>query len=342
LGVSVAVEQHKPDFLVAKLRSLSRSGLGVELETVSSVSGAAFGTSHSAKGGSAVVWLAESNPTRSLGPALVALEASGSDSLHVMCSAESGVLARRASEFSVEVSVWGIDGSDLVAAGQDQNLEATTPAVEQVELAAQMVLLGVEPVFEHGVLTGEVRGLEVLRAEYDGRSWRLCVGIGDFDRDTFSMIHGQDPSASVIAEVVETVSSHRGPGALPHALNRLCAQRWLRAVLVESPGRIGLDDLVAAEPPARRTSLGEVVPAVALGHRDGVEVVVVVSCGIDLDLVPYAADARRRLIPQAPLLVVVAERDAHRITHELASRLLVRAEVIVVDNDWRSWPNGTV
>lgn len=86
----------------------------------------------------------------------------------------------------------------------------------------------------------------------------------------------------------------------------------------------------------------ETVPAVAIGYRDGTEVVVVTSCGIDLDLIPYAADARKCLRPEAPLLVVLAECDAHRITREIASALHVPAELIVIDNDWRSWPSGTV
>jgi len=330
------------DLLVVKLRALSRSALGVELEAVTSVRGGAFGTSPTTNGYNTTVWLAESEPSRSLGPALVASAKNGPSHLHLICSAESALVARRAAEFSPDVSVWEIDGSRLVPAGRAAETDLAAPAAELVELVADLIVLGVDPVFEHGVLTGEVMGLEVVRAEHDGQSWRLRVGIGDFDRDTFAMIHGQDPSASVMAEVVETVASHRRPGAQPHPLNRMSAERWLRAVLIEAPGRIGLGSLAVAEPPVRRTSVRETVPAVAIGYRDGTEVVVVTSCGIDLDLIPYAADARRCLRPEAPLLVVLAERDAHRITREIASTLHVPAELIVIDNDWRGWPSGTV
>jgi len=331
-----------PDLLVAKLRSLSRVGLGIELETVRSVPGGAFGNSPGSDNVPTMVWLAESEPSRSLGPALVALAKSTSESLHLVSSAESAILARRAEEFSSDISVWGMDGAELVLADPCADLEVLAPVAELVELVADLIVFGVEPIFEHGVLTGEVMGLEVVRAEHDGLVWRLRVGIGDFDRDIFAMLHGDEPPAKVIAEIVDTVLSHRCPGAQPHPLNRMSDQRWLRSVLVEAPGRIGLDSLVVADPPVPRKSVRETAPAVALGQRGGAEVVVVMSCGIDLDLIPYAADARRRLRPTAALLVVVAECDAHRVTHDLAATLHLPAELIVIDNDWRGWPSDTV
>ena len=59
--------------------------------------------------------------------------------------------------------------------------------------------------------------------------------------------------------------------------------------------------------------------------------VVVCSAGIDLDLVPFAADARDALGgPDARLLLAVPERDDHPVTRELAARLAVPAEVVPV------------
>jgi hypothetical protein len=64
-------------------------------------------------------------------------------------------------------------------------------------------------------------------------------------------------------------------------------------------------------------------------------VVVACSVGIDLDLVPSAADARLLLDPDAELLVVVPERDAHPVTRALAARLRHPATVVPLEGDWR-------
>jgi hypothetical protein len=77
--------------------------------------------------------------------------------------------------------------------------------------------------------------------------------------------------------------------------------------------------------------------AVALGRdADGGDVVVACSVGVDLDLVPAAADARATHAPAARLLLVVPERDDHHVTRALAARLGAPAEVATVPDDWRA------
>jgi hypothetical protein len=58
---------------------------------------------------------------------------------------------------------------------------------------------------------------------------------------------------------------------------------------------------------------------------------VVCSAGIDLDLVPFAADARDAVAEAgARLLLAVPEGDDHPVTRELAARLAVPADVVPV------------
>jgi hypothetical protein len=64
--------------------------------------------------------------------------------------------------------------------------------------------------------------------------------------------------------------------------------------------------------------------------------VAVASTGIDLDLLPTAADLRLAHAPSARLVVVVPERDAHPVTRALASSLVDPAEVVALPGDWRS------
>ena len=74
-----------------------------------------------------------------------------------------------------------------------------------------------------------------------------------------------------------------------------------------------------------------------LGVDDhGDTVVVACSVGVHLDLVPAAADARGALAPEARLLLVLPERDAHPVTQALAARLLQPADLVPLDGDWRT------
>ena len=161
---------------------------------------------------------------------------------------------------------------------------------------------------------------------------RLDVGIGEHDREAFRLVHGDGPVDAALAQVVTEVAAHRRPGAPPHTLNRLARERALRHRLVDDPSLVGLTSLVPAPPPVPRTNLADAVPCVALGtDGSGAPVVVVCSAGIDLDLVPFAADARDALAgPDARLLLAVPEGDDHPVTRELAARLAVPAEVVPV------------
>ncbi|MEL6985162.1 MAG: hypothetical protein AAFO29_22205, partial [Actinomycetota bacterium] len=86
---------------------------------------------------------------------------------------------------------------------------------------------------------------------------------------------------------------------------RLSRQRWLRSVLLDDPGLLDLDDLEAVAPLRPPRTLLSQEPVAA--HGTGA--VVVCSVGVDLDLVPEAAEYRHREDPSAALIVVVPERD---------------------------------
>ena len=74
---------------------------------------------------------------------------------------------------------------------------------------------GATPAVEHGVLVGEVRGLEVCRVVTDAQTGaaRLEVGIGQHDREAFQMLHGDVPTVEALAKVVAAVAPHREYGA---------------------------------------------------------------------------------------------------------------------------------
>jgi hypothetical protein len=83
-------------------------------------------------------------------------------------------------------------------------------------------------------------------------------------------------------------------------------------------------------PPVARRNLKDAVPCVASGRDgDGRMVVAVCSVGVDLDVIPYAADARLAAEASTPdvgrqpsrLVVVTPSRDRINVTRELAGLL---------------------
>jgi len=284
------------------------------------------------------VWvLADDRPERALGPALAWARQHGEDGpLHLIVDdpGAAGILARRAQWFIAPPRVWRAEGRALVPA-EPARYEPPAPVTDdRLSLVPLIEAAGATPVTEHGVVAGEVAGLEVCRAVIDPDLGvtRLEVGVGAHDREAFLLVHGDVPPEAALAEVVVAVAEHRRPGAPPHPLNRLNAERLLRWRLIEEPSLVGALVLEAAPPPVPRVNLKDAVPCVAVGvDDDGGAVVVACSVGIDLDLVPFAADARGAVgLDDARLLLAVPERDDHPVTRALATGLRQPAEVVPV------------
>jgi hypothetical protein len=272
-----------------------------------------------------------------LGPALAWARQSGFPdrvgTLHVLAEESTGVLARRAARFSPPVRVWRVDGRSIVPA---------TPApVEPVRrlderhdsLRALIVAGGAIPVEEHGVLVGEVHGLEVCRVtdgpdRRDGAP-RLEVGVGAHDRELFALVHGDVPTIDALAGVVAAVAGHRSPGAEPHPLNRIGAERALRAALIADPALVGARVLRPGQPPVARVNVKDAVPCVAIGESADGPVVVVCSTGVDLDVVPFAVDAwLTNGDERAEIVIAVPARDRLAVTAALAGWTVPPASLV--------------
>jgi hypothetical protein len=62
----------------------------------------------------------------------------------------------------------------------------------------------------------------------------------------------------------------------------------------------------------------------------------VCSVGVDLDLVPAAADARAAQGDESELVLVLPDGDDHRVTRELVEDLVVPARIATISREWRS------
>lgn len=320
-----------------KLRALVRDHLADDSigEAVSFTPGAAL--EHD---GSAWVFL-DRRPGAMLGAALAWMVRSGATALHVVADRDTGILARRASEFATPVSVWHVDGRSLLPAVPEPCVTPPEVPAHHADFRQLIEAAGAAPQVEHGVLFGDVRGLEVCRVVDDPHldATRLEVGVGAHDREAFQMLHGDVPTAESLRRIVEIVEQHRRVDAPQHPLNRLAAERFVRWRLLDEPGLVGAVDLAPVDPPIPRSNLKDPVPCVARGvDADGNVVIAVCASGVDLDLVPYAADAR--LAAEAAdagvgagtrLVLVTPGRDQVRVTAELAGLLDRKVELVAVD-----------
>ncbi len=281
---------------------------------------------------------------RGLGPAIALAERRAADRFHVMAdptaadgSPLAGILARRAGQFVDGPEVWAVDGRRLLHADVATAADRVEPSAEALSLVGLLVDAGVEVTVEHGAIRGEVRGLEIARIVDDGDGARIEVGVGRHDREAFTMVHGNLPTADALRSVIASVDSVRRAEAEAHPLRRLAPEGWLRSLVVARPGIVDAVELAPAEPPVPRESVKDTAAAIAVGvGADGGTVVVACSVGIDLDLVPTAADARALVDESARLVAVVPTRDLHPVTERLAARLHRPARIVTVPDDWRS------
>ena len=171
-------------------------------------------------------------------------------------------------------------------------LEAHLAFVDDIEAA------GARSVVEHGVVTGEVRGLEVCRVvdvdTGDGAAVRLEVGVGPHDREAFAVIHGDVPTREALAGVVAAVGAARGVDAPGHPLNRLAPERLLRWRLEQEPWLVGHGD--GASRPSRRchdaASSNDRPAPRSVDASTALRSSSCAASGSTSTSIPYAADAR--------------------------------------------------
>jgi hypothetical protein len=239
----VAADDRRSRLLGIKLRALVVEHLGrpVDGEPQGFPAGAALVDADTA-------WvLVEGAAARSLGPALAWAIRHGATSLHLVVEHDTGQLARRAQRLTFPVTVWYPEERTLLAVIPEPLAPSIAPRSDHLALVEVIEAAGATANVEHGVVVGEVRGLEVCRvvdtptvghfAELGDMDMPapaptpvetptsdgvlLEVGVGANDREAFRMLHGDIPTTDALAAVVASVLEYRSADAIQHPLNRL-------------------------------------------------------------------------------------------------------------------------
>lgn len=336
--MSALAPEQRSRLVAAKCAALVGGHTGVRPEPVSFPGGAA-----ALVDGQAWVLLDE-QPAASLGVALAWAQRHAASGVGVLAEAGTGVLARQATAFSLPVTVWAIDGQRLTPATPDPAPAVIEPSAAELAAAASLADAGATVVIEHGVVRGEVAGLEVARVVTVDGEVLVQPGVGRNDRDGHAMVAGElasDPAVvgATVARVVAEVARHRkGVDADRHPLGRMARGRWLRHLLTLEPGLVGAVRLEAVEPTVARQTVADGAAFAAGELADGSPVVVGCAGGIDLGLVPEAADvrlclaARIGILPR--LLLVAAARDLHPVVRRMADALADPAGLVELPDDW--------
>ena len=323
-------DARKSQLLSLKLRALVRDHLGLVADDA--LLPEVFARGAAVVHGTTAWVLVEEDTSRGLGPALLWAVKSGHSALHVLASTSTGVLARRAAYFDFDISVWHVNERVLLPAVAEPFPDRVAALPEHTEFVELISAGGAVPNIEHGVVTGEVTGLEVCRAVTDPHSGevRLEVGMGAHDREAFALLHGARPTLEALSDVVASVREHRRPDALAHPFNRIAPERGLRARAIAEPALVGAQSLEACDPPVPRTNVLDTVPCVARGiDVDGRAIVVVFMSGADPDIVPYALDARAHVdfVHGTDSQLVIAMPESHMTPTNRAAMALAAVPV---------------
>ena len=319
--------------LGVELRALVAEHLGVpvDAEPVEFGTGAGLVVDDAA-------WVIVDGPAgRTLGASLAWAVRRGAHSLALVVDDEGGQVARRAAGFDVPIGVWFPQDRSLLPVVALAAPEPAAARRDHLDLIPMIEAGGARPHVELGVVTGEVRGLEVCRVVDEPTTGNftevsdvvpesgvtLEVGVGPNDREAFRLIHGHVPTVEALRDVVSAVSAHRSVEARQHPLNRTAPERFLRWQVEQDPSLLGLVGLDPVDPPVARRGMKHAEPCVGHGvDVDGASVVVVFSSGVDLDLAAFVADVQLGASDDVERFVVaVPERDLVAITRDLAGLL---------------------
>ena len=322
--------EQRSRLLSLKLRALVRDHLGTEPEGTAEpfALGAALVTATD-------VWvLVDGDASRALG-AVLAWTAKYERPVHLMTEQNSGLLARRAQLFDVPLTVWKVDERTISLAEAEPYAARIEPKPEHLTFIDLIESSGADPVIEHGVVVGEVRGLEMCRVVDDATTGvsRLEVGMGVNDREAFAMVHGQLPTEQALRNVIASVAVHREPGANNHPFNQFGAERLHRWRALQDPRSIGFTKLEPVDPPTPRTNLKDAVPCAAFGTTGSGKLSAAIFVhGVDLDVVPFAVDVAARLAVDEGSLVI-RRRDITPSIQRLANLASIQVRITTVSGN---------
>ncbi len=167
------------------------------------------------------------------------------------------VLSLQGEGFKVPVTVYSVatgqlepvsSGSDLQLVVQDGDARREFLSQEGSGEVVELVLKsGCEALFVKDRMIATHLGLEVARSvRSDGRV-RLEIGVGRNDRIAKALLDETATPAEQLRETIEVVNRYRLGASQFHPLAKLSLARWMRLVIHDNPGLVGMKQLTPLE-----------------------------------------------------------------------------------------------
>lgn len=213
-------------------------------------------------------------------------------------------------------------------------LQQIRPKIASVEPTKEFenLCLGADlkTVFESGIWRGEILGLEVVRLS----EGKVEVGVGKFDREAGLIMNAGRSLAEVLHAATEIVKSQRQPGKGFHPLSTLVRERWLRSEALLNPSSLDFESMEPIDPPEERLSLRDSASSAAMAKdKDGADVLVIFSVGVDIRIFSFIADL---LFLESPdrVEVIMPKKDIFKPITQILNKFVVPISVMGVRGPW--------
>ncbi len=271
---------------------------------------------------------------RTIGPTLLWMQKHHLTEVDLVIEGDAGIPARRAQALTCDLRVWQMLNGTLQPATPAPHLPKIQPPDSHEQFVSLIQQCGADVVREHGILTGEVLGLEICRVVDTPEGPKLEVGVGAIDRETFQLVHAHRSIEDSLTEVATIVRQHRTPGAPHHPLGKMAGERLLRHHILNNPHLINATSLQPAEPPLPRTSLRDHNPCVATGTTTANEpLIAVFTDTIDIDIIGFAIDAQLREHPDAHVTIATYDGNVLMSSNQIVKTVFQSMDFIELPKD---------
>ncbi len=244
------------------------------------------------------------------------------------------VLLQQTHGLNAEIILWIIDDDRVVQHPDSAIEERTEINVLGEDFKELLKASGCDVVQEHGVLKGEIKGLEVARVVINDEGQQvLQVGVGAYDQEAHKILDSQQTPEEKLFRVISQVMEYRNQKSEPHPLNRVARAKWMITEIVTSPKNFGLEEVQSLSMLEEVDTVTENHPAAAIGRTGAGSVLIVASSGIDLQTIPVAAGLLASTGAEE-VWIALSPKDRHPAIINSARYLKAPSRFIEINEPW--------
>ncbi|MEE2682544.1 MAG: hypothetical protein VYD77_01255 [Actinomycetota bacterium] len=274
-------------------------------------------------------------PDERVSPLVIAL-ATETDELqtNLVVDKREAVLLQQTHGLSAEITLWIVDNDRVVQHPDSVIDERREINVLSEDFKELLKASGCDVVQEHGVLKGEIKGLEVARVVINDEGQQvLRVGVGAYDQEAHKIFDSQQTPEEKLFRIVSQVMEYRNQKSEPHPLNRAARAKWMIAEIIATSENFDLEEVQPLSMLEEIDTVTESHPAAAIGRTGAGSVLIVASSGIDLQTIPVAAGLLVSTGAEE-IWIALSPKDRHPAIINAARYLKAPSRFIEINEPW--------